>query len=358
MVKKFMLGAKQHGLIFVCLIITCCSLANVARAIDFKSISQVIFFGDSLTDGGFNDLWPTEGVPGQPLPPGKAPTFTTYGGYIWSQYVAHDIKGFALPVYPGPSVPDTITNNSIYPVAQFVSGTLTGVNYAAAGSTTNSTGFVEVWAPSLHQQVGQYLGTLPPGQNADPNAVYFIWSGANDFLSLLTQPTLPTELQLLLTAQTAAINIANEVALLSSRGAKRFVIISLPNLGLAPFASLLGDPTIPGTLKTISFTFNSMLNTQLGIVIAEFGVKILYVDVYTLLEDVINAIKAHMPYVISGHSFLFTNYTDPACSTVPSAIYCPSGTPSGYVFADTLHPSDMAHQVIALEVEKEIHSWV
>jgi outer membrane lipase/esterase len=332
-----------------------CGLSGTAQALPFNQISQVYFFGDSLSDSGFNDLWsfPTS------LPTGKAPTFTTFGGYTWAQYVARDVKGFVLPVYPGPSPADTITNNSIETVPGFVSGTLKGIDYAAAGSTTNSIGFNETWAPSLVEQVNFYLATT--GQKADPNAVYFIWSGANDILTLLSGATLPTELQLLAAAQTAAANIGKVAALLSEKGAKRIVVLALPNIGLTP---LIGEtataenlPTLPATIKTISFTFNSMLNTALGHVIAKHGTKIILVDVYYLLDQVILATSLGQPYNIAGQSFKFANFTTPACSTVSSAIYCPSSAPSNYVFADVLHPTNQAHRVLSLEVESMLQNW-
>jgi outer membrane lipase/esterase len=332
-----------------------CGLPGVAQAIPFSSISQVYFFGDSLTDSGFNDLWTFPA----PLPTGKAPTFTTFGGYTWAQYVARDIKGFMLPVYPGPTPPDKITNNSIEVVPFFVSGTLNGIDYACGGSTTNSTGLGETWAPSLHKQVTYYLSKS--GGTADPRAVYFIWSGANDILTLLSGATLPTELQLLMTAQTAAINIANDAALLSSKGAKRIVVVTLPNLGITPLitgtAAELHLPGLPGELKTITFTFNSMLNQELGRVVSKYGTKIILIDSYTLLDNVILATKAGKPYVVAGQSFKFVNYTSPACSTVTTSIYCPSTAPQGYVFADTLHPTNEAHRVLSLQVEEQIKSW-
>jgi outer membrane lipase/esterase len=332
----------------------CCGLANTAEAISFGQISQLYFFGDSLTDSGYNDLWafPT------PLPVGKAPTFTTFGGYTWAQYLARDIKAFTLPIYPGPAPADKITNNSIYPVPGFVSGTLTGINYAAGGSTTNSTGFNETWAPSLHQQVSKYLATA--GGVADPNAVYFLWSGANDILTLIAGggPT-PTQLQLLQAASTAATNIGNEAARLSAAGAKRIVVMSLPNIGLTPLIGLLSgsSPTLPATMKNLTFTFNSMLNTQLGKVISQYNTKILYISVYDLLDNVILATQAGQSYVVAGQSFKFVNYTSPACAAASSAIYCPSSAPTNYVFADVLHPSDMAHRVLSLYVETQMSNW-
>jgi outer membrane lipase/esterase len=330
-----------------------CSLLNTAQAIPLNQIKAMYFFGDSLVDSGFNNLW---SVP-TPLPTGKAPTFTTFGGYIWSQLITRDLLGFTLPVYPGPTPPDTITNNAIEVVPGFVSGTLRGINFACGGSTTNSIGFNETWAPSLDQQVSYYLATAPGQLN--PDAVYFIWSGANDILTLLSSA--PTEIQLLLAAQNAANNIAVEASRLSAAGAKRIVVMSLPNLGITPLitqsAISQGNPALPAIMKTVSFTFNSMLNTTLGKVVAKYGTKILYVDTYDLLDNVILKFNAGQPYVLGGQTFTFANVTSPACSTVTSSIYCPSTAPTNYLFADVLHPTGLAHQLIALQVEMQIQNW-
>jgi outer membrane lipase/esterase len=342
--------------------IACGALPKAANAIPFNQISQVYFFGDSSTDSGFNDLWPTVAHPPQlpMLPPGKAPTSTSFGGYTWAQYVARDIKGYTLPIYPGPTPADTITNNSIYVVPGFNNATLTSVNYACSGSTTNSTGVGAVtWAPSLHQQVAYYLATAPA--QLDPNAIYFIFSGTNDLIGpLLTAPPLPTQVQLLQAASTAATNIANEAANLSARGAKRIVVFSMPSLGSLPLITGLSAtfPTLPATMKNLTFTFNSMLNTQLGNVIKMHGAKILYVDVYTLLDDMINATKAGKPFVIAGKSFTFANYTLPACgATFEAAMYCPNGAPTNFIFASVKDPTDLTHQVIATDVENLLAKW-
>lgn len=344
MLKKFKKLAVSASVCMSSAVLLFGLLPGSAQALNFNQISAVYFFGDSLTDSGYNDLWP-----GRPV--GKAPTFTTFGGYTWSQYIARDIKGYVLPVYPGPTPPDTITNNSEYPVGGFVSATLNGIDYAAAGSTTNAVGNGETWAPPLKTQISYFLATRGP--TLDPNAVYFIWEGANDLLKLLPNTT---ELELLTTANNAATNIANAVTILSSRGAKRIVVLSLPNIGYTPLIQGAGSPTLPALMKTVTFTFNSMLNQKLGAVIQQTGVKVLYVDVYDVLDDVIAATKAGQPYVVAGQSFKFVNYNMPACPGV-QAIDCPSTAPNNYIFADTLHPTDMAHRVLSLVVETEILNW-
>ncbi|AUH71988.1 SGNH/GDSL hydrolase family protein [Legionella sainthelensi] len=377
MLKKVMKHIQRNISRSARLAVVCLSLVNSAHAIPFDRISQVYFFGDSLTDSGYNDYFPT--------PPGKAPTFTTYEGYTWSQYVARDIKGFALTSptqYPitYPNLPnDEVTNNTTPPIqsqcpspACPVSGMLKGVDYAAGGSSTNSIGFGLKWAPSLHAQVNQFLTTHP---TIDPKAMIFIWSGANDLLTVFSTSSTSPIFQLLLleTANAAAKNIAEEIALLSKHGAKRVVVLSLPNIGYTPFINDLvtvglAPPSLPGDMKTATFTFNSMLNQELGRVKAKYGTKILYVDVYDLLDNVILATKAGKPYVIGGESFYFTNYNSPVCGyVVPltpgvlpsyvSAIVCTMGS-NGYVFADELHPTDMAHRLLSIAVEQQIRRWI
>lgn len=331
--------------------VLCGSLPTTAQAIPFSSISQVYFFGDSLTDSGFNNLFPGR-------PANKAPTFTTLGGYTWSQYVAHDVKGFPLPTYPAGQA-DLITNNTTPTQGPgFVLPILTGVDYAAGGSTTNSLGNVLTYAPSLVQQVNHYLATAP--QTLDPNAVYFIWSGANDILTLLNPAHLPTELQLLMAAHNAAVNIANEASALSARGAKRIVVLSLPNIGLTPAITGLASqiPTLPGQLQTVTFTFNSMLNQELGRVLQQQrnDTKILYFDVYTLFNQVIAATINGQPFVVGGASFKFTNFTNEACGPGVSAILC-TQTGGGDIFADSVHPTDMAHRALSIAVEQALANW-
>lgn len=322
--------------------ILCCSLISTAQAIPFNQINNIYFFGDSLTDSGFNDLWPA-------LPAGKAPTFTTFQGYTWSQYVARDIKGVLLPIYPGPSPADLMTNNSCCAVV-FSSGTLNGFDYASAGSTTNSIGFQETWAPSLFTQVTTFINS---GTAVSSNDIFFVWEGANDLLAQLG-PT-STQLQLLIAANIAVNNIVQNIDRLSSIGARRFVVISLPNIGSSPLIRSFGSLELVQDIKNLSFTFDSMLNQKLGALIAQRHIKVLYINVYKLLDNVILAANAGKPYVVSGQSFLFTNTTDPVCSTI-SAVTCPE-TSQGHIFADALHPTDMAHRLISLQVESEIQTW-
>lgn len=353
-IVKLALRTKVQLSLLVSTIAISSVLSTAAYALPFSAISQVYFFGDSLTDSGFNNYITF-------LEPGKAPTFTTYGGYIWSQHVAHDIKGYALPTtYPAPPAIDTITNNTTPtngPNGGVVVPDLTGIDYACGGSQTAlTTGVGITWAPSLEQQIAHYLATAPA--MLDPNAVYFIWAGANDILYQL-QNGVTDQLTLLQTVNKAASNIANQIILLSKRGAKRFVVISLPSLGSTPLIMSNPNKSLPATMKTLSFTYDSMLNSQLGRVIQQYGVKVLYVDVYTLLDNIVAATNAGKPSVVAGNTFYFANATSIACVGAfnNSSLFCPNNGINNYVFADSVHPTGLAHRAISLYVESLIQSW-
>lgn len=353
----------------------CVGLSGAADALSFNDISAVYFFGDSLSDSGYFDSIPSP----VPLPAGKNPTFTTAGGYPWSQYVARDILGIALT--------DSTTNNTTNaiiptppgsPPSLPTSGAKTGINYAAGGSTTDGYSPSIGNSPSLHLQVLNYLNSAP--LRLDPKAVYFIWSGANDFLRAIGTPvSSPLEQQILFfqTAQTAATNIASEVAALSARGAKRIVVLSLPNLGLTPLVQL-GNPSEAGTLKGISYTFNGMLNVALGSVIRQFGIKVLLVNTYEELNAAYVATNAGVPFKADGKSFQFINNpllpiplsawscttNQPSLPTPPNALFCdpadstPAQNPKNFfLFADWLHPTDLGHQATAALVEEKIKGW-
>lgn len=358
------------------------SAVALAAVSPLDQIKGVYFFGDSLTDGGFNNniaafpfVFPI------PFPEGKAPSFTTYGGYTWAQLVAHDITGFPLPSLPY-SGSDAITNNTTPTNPEdfiTVNPVLNSVNYAAGGSTTDSSGYSFIWAPSLTAQISQFLSNQGNVLSADD--VYFIWAGANDLLiaaQLETPipagcPTAPLDkalaCKLKTTAGMVAKTVAEQVRILKQHGAKKVVVLKLPNLSSTPsmkleiialYPSLDPDMLAAGVKNLIAF-FNTELNKQLGLVDQQFASTTLYLDTFTFLDEVIKKANAKQGFVIDGQPFYFDNASGQACNATPdtltqSAFFCPpsSQMKKGYVFADALHPSYEAHSALAAYVEKEL----
>lgn len=328
-------------------------------AMNFASIHQIYFFGDSLSDSGFNNM-----VTIPMLPINKAPTFTTKDGYTWAQYLAHDVKNIPLPKGPyTPDIADKITNNmtATYPSSvPEVVPTLTGINYACGGSRVYANpGFGAIpWAPSVHQQIQQFLTTT----SIDPHDVFFIWAGANDLLTELAKVPAPSLEELVLTVDSVTSQLVEEVRRLAQNGAQRVVVMSLPNLGSSPFvlkreASM---PNLPIELKNLSFTFDSLLNQKLGALIQQTGVHIVYIDTYSLLDNVIAHAKSGLPYEVGGLSFYFTDWSNPVCVPTPpfpdSALFCQQDSDK-HIFADDLHPTDAVHHILALELENTLQMW-
>jgi outer membrane lipase/esterase len=351
---------KTQFIVFMGMFSLCTMLSSVAQAVPFSEISKVYFFGDSLTDSGFNNTYTLlNGIPD------KAPTFTTFNGYTWSEYLARDITGTPL-LPPGtlfPSLEDQITNNTtplFYDPSQPSPPQPvilpSGFNFACGGArTVAEPGITIYWAPSVQQQIQNYLSSAPA--KLDPKAMYFIWSGANDMLYGISAKLNPIAFMQLVDQTTT--QIVEQVRVLSARGAKRIVVISLPNIGITPFITQLavkvGNPTLPEKIKNLTFMFNSQLNQKLGALNKRQQVKILYFDTYTLVNNLIIKANEGKPTVISGISFFFTNVTEPVC-TAPLAILCQQ-TSNNYLFADSVHPTDMTHRALSLELENRILQW-
>lgn len=58
---------------------------------------------------------------------------------------------------------------------------------------------------------------------------------------------------------------------------------------------------------------------------------------------------------VSGIPFLFQKVSSPVCSP-PMSHLCQK-TSNNYLFADSVHPTDMAHRTLYLEVENQIRLW-
>jgi phospholipase/lecithinase/hemolysin len=169
----------------------------------------------------------------------------------------------------------------------------------------------------MFQQMGLYLSSS--GGVADPSALYFVWGGANDFLTL-DSPIL------------AAQNIAGHVGTLATAGAAHILVPNLPDLSLTPFVQ---DAGLQALAQAFTLGFNAELAVQLGNLSALFpGTDIVQFDTFAFLNDV----------VTNPADYGFANSQD-AC--LPSILVAPCANPDGYVFWDGFHPTTQADAVIA-----------
>lgn len=334
--------------------------SSAAVATDF---SQVIVFGDSLSDNGNLSLATAPSV----QPPMR---FTTNPGTVAIENVADALGSTLTPSLTG------------------------GGDYAwgGAGIFNNSPGTPSA-IPTLTNQVGGYLA----GATVDRNALYSIWGGANDIFyhatavgasavaqQLITQTIagliaanhIPPSMVAAFTAQvtpgvTAQVNAAvaagagvasletadqaqaaigaaalQEVKLigqLQAAGVKNILVFNLPNIGSTPSAAAQG-PSAAASLAGLSQIFNTTLNAGVG----QLHTGIIPINAYALLNEAI----------ANPAGFGFSNVTAPACTggggssvqcgpqgSGAPVTYAP-GTDKSYLFADGVHPTTAAHAML------------
>jgi outer membrane lipase/esterase len=210
------------------------------------------------------------------------------------------------------------------------------VDYAQGGArVTQLSPLIPAGAPqrSLSVQIDELLHTTPM---LSPNAVYSVWIGANDILvnvqaaaaGLISPP------QVQANVITAATDTLAQIARLRDAGAKRVMVFNLPDIGKTPLG--LSTPTAP--FSALSGLFNSTLQAGL----TSLNVDIVPINVFGLFNEI----------TANPALYGFVNATTPAC-TVASSLNCTTATlvsPTAaqtYVFADSVHPTPAAHDIIS-----------
>ncbi|MCB1888127.1 MAG: autotransporter domain-containing protein [Rhodocyclaceae bacterium] len=291
MPKLRLLGAALGAL--------CCAPLHAA------DYSNAIFFGDSLTDAG--SYAPA-------LPPGTG-RFTTNPGPVWSEVFGQRLGIVVTPGNQG------------------------GTNYAEGGARVSQLPGVPDTPPTnnatpVTTQVANYLAST--GGQADPNALYSVWAGANDIFTIApTAATDPAAAQAYL--QTTTAQLATEVARLAATGARRIIVWNLPDIGATPFGQSQGAAGAAG-LTQLSTGYNQLL----GVGLAATGVPVVMLDSFGLLNEI----------VADPARYGFANASLPACGATPSllcteASFVAAGADQSFVFADGVHPTTAGHAVLA-----------
>lgn len=281
-----------------------------------QTYSQTVFFGDSLTDSGFYRPFLVEQAGPQAAILGR---FTTNPGLVWAEYLADYYGTNAAPAWG-------LTSTGIVPGD--------GTNYAAGGATiVVGAGFPPTpptqFAPSLTTQINTYLATY--GGQADPNALFTVWGGANDLFFHLNGAT--TQQQFLGSAG-AQVGL---VASLQNAGARYIVVPTMPDVGRTPFGLSQGPAGSAGITALVE-GYNATLFGGLG----QAGLRVIPLDTFHLIREISE----------SPATYGFSNVTLPACGATSSLICSPADyvvpdAPDSFAFADGVHPSSRAHSIVA-----------
>ena len=296
------------------------ALASIGTA-QAQEFSNVISFGDSLTDAGNVAL-----IDGNPFtPPGSS--FTTNPDPVYAQIVANAFGATGLNSLSG------------------------GGNWAYGGACVRANGVtftcgLSPGAFSISKQVTDYLASN--GGHADSDTLYTMWGGANDIFTYAAMvgpnPGQITSAQAQQLTGLSGLTMGGLVGQMQAAGAQNIVVFNLPNLGATPQAAFLGASA------QSSFTaLTNIYNTALDGVIGTLDDGIIPINVYALVNEVI----------ADPAAFGFTNTSGTACGTLSGSLACgpagdasyfyhyASGTNIDYLFADGVHPTGHAHALLA-----------
>ncbi|WP_252271749.1 autotransporter domain-containing SGNH/GDSL hydrolase family protein [Pseudomonas subflava] len=275
-----------------------CLLAGTSLSLHASPYSSLVVFGDSLSDAGW---------------------FTDADGPI----------RFTNRVGPGYG-----PGEAYGPVAPMLLGGQLGLGadgLAAANDGGNN------WAVGGYR-TDEILGTIDGGTGylastggrADPNALYYITGGGNDFLQFRVTSTA--------TAQAAAGRLVDSVQTLQQAGARYIMVWLLPDVGKTP--ALSGTP-LAGTVSQLGADFNAELVRQLSTVNAE----VIPLNVPLMLSEVL---AAPASYGLAADQDLIGTCFD-GCA-VENPVYGINGTnpdPTKLLFNDGVHPTIAGQTLIA-----------
>lgn len=279
------MNTRFGGLILAIAVFAGANLApHAAAALGF---SRIIAFGDSLTDNG--NFFAATGDTQPPSPPYFEGRFSN--GPVWVEGLAASI-GVALDDFA-------------------VGGALTGRD------NENDDPSIPAAFPGLLDEIDTFVALNPGGGPAD--ALYVVWAGANDLLAPFSDAAA------VITG--AMVNIATAIGTLVVAGAQHFLVPNMADLGLTPLAGALG---VSAQLTALSAAFNTALDGTL----ASLGVDFRVLDVFGLMNTVIG----------DPGAFGLTNVTMP-CLDLAGPSVC--ADPAGYFFWDPIHPTAVAHTLLA-----------
>ena len=314
-------------------VVACLSVLSASAVIADTGYSDIVIFGDSLSDPGNVfvitgevSVRPYEAgnIPGAPYPIGG---LTFSNGKTWGEYVSAELK---LHGGTGPALRTSRFSNYAFGGARAAS---------SAGGPFD-----------MSAQVGQYFADA--GGSVDSEALYTVFLGGNDVRDalsafnvafqqvLIAGGTLP---EAMAAGQAAAeviladavTTLADNIVVLGSQGAQNYLVANAPNLGVVPAITGLGPDAV--TLATqLSYSFNMALENALTSIEQALPVNIIRFDVFTFISSV----------VATPEAFGLDNVVD-ACITPEVKKDAVCKHPENYLFWDGIHPTRAGHNLLA-----------
>lgn len=293
-------------------------MTGISASAEAASIgfSKMYVFGDSLSDSG--NVFDQIGVPPAPYFNGR---FSN--GPNWVDYLAQDLNLSITPV-------EQLSSPSLIPTQS--------VNFAVGGATTDvGNTVVPFLLNGLQQEVQTFIQHT--SNTADPDALYLLWAGANDYLPTTTP--MPPGLEPPFTVDRSITNLTAALTSLLNAGAKNIAIANLPALGSLPLTR--GTP-LSAPLNGLAAQHNQQLSQTLATLRSTTypSANLIALDFASLLAKHLNPATSAFAYTDTGYLHLAIE-----CATVPTPKCAALQTPDQFLFWDATHPTTHAHRLLA-----------
>jgi outer membrane lipase/esterase len=267
--------------------------------------SGIVIFGDSLSDTGNIPRFFGIDVPGPPYYKFMFSNGPVYGTYL------DGLLGISAPLQ----------------------------DYAIGGATSGSSnvgglpGNPLIGLPNagVNGEITLYLASHP---HPDPNQLFIVFAGGNDYLNLISG-TPPAQFPALLQSPTGPVtvtvaNIVADVTRLAAAGVRNFVVPNLPDLGDTP--SNNGSPVTASEGLALTQTHDQALAQAMYKLQQQLHVNITIVDNYSVLNDI----------VANPGKYGITNTKD---QCLQNAACVSQHLP--YLFWDGVHPTGQVQAALA-----------
>ncbi|MFM9381652.1 esterase EstP [Pseudomonas sp. UV AK001] len=301
-----------------CLLAMACAQANAAP----NPYSNFVVFGDSLSDAGtFSD---PDGPAGsvKRFTNRTGPNYQDGSGEFYSLNATQLIGG-RLGFTPN----QTASADSAVRAGQ---GLPDGNNWAVGGYRTDQ--ILDSITTTSASGERTRAGYLPSnGFRADPNALYYLTGGGNDFLQGRVT-SLPQ-------ANAAADRLVDSVRTLQGAGARYIMVWLLPDIGLTP--AINGSP-----LQSFTSQLSAQFNTELVSQLQTVNANVIPLNIPVLLKEAF-ANPAQFG-LATDQNLVATCFSGDGCTeNARYGINSATPDPTKLIYNDSVHPTEAGQRLIA-----------
>lgn len=233
-----------------------------------------------------------------------------------------------------------VPNPLFYPNGQFTNGDTwatklgadkaSGTNFAFGGATASTNGDT---IPDFAAQRALFGAAVSGGLSLGARPLAAVWFGGNDLRDAFGAANPGAIITQAVTDLVVGVN-----TLLAS-GLSDILVLGLPNLGRIPEVTANGAGAIAAATGA-TLAFNGAVQGALAAPIASGNVR--YFDTFALFESIVG----------NASAFGFTNSTDACLLAAANPLTCAGD--AGFLFHDTIHPTDRAHTLLANAVRASV----